>query len=108
VTKTALESAKPVGEWLDAADVDNLEKVFKALADGFRILMLNSLAREEYVSVSEFAAHLGLSQSRTSYHVKQLVEAGLIRGERNGNFVWYSLVDGALERVAALFAADSG
>lgn len=78
----------------------------KAIADGTRVIMLNAFANEEYLSVSDLSAPLGISQSRASYHIKQLVDAGLIEGERNGNFIWYRLVDGAFEQLAGLFATD--
>jgi ArsR family transcriptional regulator len=105
--RSPLESAVPVAGALNTNErVANLEVVFKALADRRRLIMLNAFAKERFLSVSDLSGPLGLSQSRASYHVKQLVDAGLITGERTGNFIWYSLADGAFERLAALFTEE--
>jgi ArsR family transcriptional regulator len=39
-----------------------------------------------------------------SYHLKQLVEAGVIVRERRGRYSYYALVDGVLNQIAALVA----
>jgi DNA-binding transcriptional ArsR family regulator len=104
--RTPLEAAPSIETAKSARDIARLESVFKALADENRILMLNAFAKDRYLSVSDLAPAFGLSQSRASHHVKKLVEAGLIEGGRTGNFIWYSLVDEAFERLAALFAVE--
>jgi ArsR family transcriptional regulator, arsenate/arsenite/antimonite-responsive transcriptional repressor len=54
--------------------------------------------------VCEFTDTLGLKQPTVSYHLKQLVDAGLISRERRGTFAYYRLVPGALDRLDALLA----
>ena len=54
------------------------------------------------------ASDFGLAQPTVSYHLKQLVEAGLLARERRGTFAYYSLVPGALARVRGLFAEPAG
>jgi ArsR family transcriptional regulator, arsenate/arsenite/antimonite-responsive transcriptional repressor len=105
--RTPLEIAAPVASSpLRAGQTSSLETVFKALADVRRLLILNEIAIQDHASVSDLAAQLHTSQSLVSYHVKQLVDAGIVEGHRGGNFTWYSLVDGAFERLAALFATE--
>lgn len=83
-----------------------LERVFQALADRHRVKMLNILARAgEDVCVCDFQAVLGLKQATASYHLRQLVDAGLVERRRRGTFSYYRLVPGAFERVAALLGA---
>jgi ArsR family transcriptional regulator len=82
--------------------------VFKALADPHRVQIVSMLAlTDEEYSVNAIAEWLGVGQSHTSYHLKQLADAGVIGGIREGNYVWYQLVDGALEKLASLFGAPT-
>jgi ArsR family transcriptional regulator len=83
-----------------------MERVFKALSDRHRLKIVNLLlrAREDAVCVCEIQPALGLSQGTVSYHLKQLVEAGLIERETRGTFSYYSLVPGALPAVSEAFS----
>lgn len=44
---------------------------------------------------------LGRSQPTISHHLKVLGEAGLVRGDRRGKWVWYSLDAGRLAELGA-------
>ena len=92
---------------LTESDADELERVFKALADRNRVKILNRLlsAGGAAVCVCEFEELLGLKQSTTSYHLKQLLDAGIIARERRGKFAYFSVTPGALERVRELLAS---
>ena len=81
-----------------------LERLFRALADRHRVKVLGILANAETeaVCVCDFQAALGLAQPTVSYHLKQLVDVGLLEREKRGTFAYYRLVPGALERVRAL------
>ncbi len=93
-------------ETLSATEAAALERVFQALADRRRVKIVNILARAgQPVCVCDFQAALGLKQPAASYHLRQLVEAGLIEREPRGTYSYYRLVPGALERVASLLAA---
>ena len=48
---------------------------------------------------------LGLKQSTTSYHLKQLLDAGIIERERRGSTPTSTVTPGALERVGQLLAS---
>ena len=89
---------------LSDADADGLERVFKSLADRHRVRILNRLlqAQGEAVCVCDFEAQLGLKQPTVSYHLKQLLDAGLIRREKRGSFAYFSLVPDAFEHVRTL------
>jgi ArsR family transcriptional regulator len=45
-----------------------------------------------------------VKQPTVSYHLKQLVDAGLLDRERRGTYGYYRLAPGALARIAAIFA----
>jgi ArsR family transcriptional regulator len=59
-------------------------------------------AEGEAVCVCEFQDVLGLKQPTVSYHLKQLVEAGVLERQQRGRFAFYSLRPGVLERIAEL------
>lgn len=52
--------------------------------------------------VCDFEEMLGLKQSTVSYHLKQLLDAGIIEREKRGSYAYFSLSPGALERVRGL------
>jgi ArsR family transcriptional regulator len=83
-----------------------MEAVLKALADRNRLRIVNLLLRAggEPVCVCEVQPLLGLSQGTVSHHLKQLVEAGLVRRETRGTYSYFSLVPGALDSVAEMFS----
>lgn len=85
-------------------DAAQLERAFKALADRHRVKILNRLmaAGGEAVCVCDFEDLLELKQSTVSYHLKQLLDAGIVDREKRGSFAYYSLTPGALEAVRAL------
>lgn len=89
---------------LDEDAAAELERLFQALADRSRLKVVNMLAQAggEAVCVCEFQEALGLKQPTVSYHLKQLVEAGVVAREQRGRFAFYSLQPGVLERIAEL------
>lgn len=97
---------------LGEAEAAELERVFKALADRHRVKILNQLLATdgEAVCVCDFEALLGLKQSTVSYHLKQLLDVGLIEREKRGSYAYFSLAQGSLERVCGLlgYAPASG
>ncbi len=64
--------------------------IFKALADGTRLRVLNLLGGGEFC-VCEIAAALGLEQPRLSFHLRILKEAGIIRDQRQERWILYRL-----------------
>ena len=88
-------------------EADELERVFKALADRHRVKILNRLlaAGGEAVCVCDFEDLLALKQSTVSYHLKQLLDAGIVTREKRGSYAYFSVAPGALERVGELLTA---
>lgn len=88
---------------LSKAQAVELETLFKALADRHRVRILNLLASaDEPVCVCALMPALGLAQATVSYHLKLLVDAGLLERERRGRYSYYALADDALERLGDL------
>ena len=77
--------------------------VFKALADPARVRIDNRLAvSTEPVCVCHLTEPLGLSQATVSFHMKKLMDAGLLEREQRGVWAYYSLRDGARRRLSAI------
>jgi ArsR family transcriptional regulator len=78
---------------LPAARAQQIAQGFSALGDPVRLQILSMLAvaAEGEICVCNFVEPLGKTQGTISHHLKILSEAGLIRGERRGKWVWYSL-----------------
>jgi ArsR family transcriptional regulator len=78
-----------------------LEQVFKALADRHRVKILNRLlaAGGEAVCVCDFQELLAMKQSTVSYHLKLMLDAGIVTREKRGSYAYYGLAPGALEHL---------
>jgi len=87
---------------VDEADRTGEAGIFKALADPHRLTMLATLARaDDEVCVCDFTSALPLNQPTVSHHLKILRDAGLVRSERRGTWVYYRLAPDANERLGA-------
>ncbi len=88
----------------DQADV--LAAIFKALADPTRVRIVNLLANStEPVCVCDFLPQVGLSQGTVSFHLKKLLDVGLLEREQRGTWAYYSLNRDGLDRLADVFVA---
>jgi ArsR family transcriptional regulator, arsenate/arsenite/antimonite-responsive transcriptional repressor len=88
--------------------VERLVALGRALSDPIRVRMLSMMADgrsccdfsdsgvpagegDEGICVCEFEEHFGMGQSKVSYHMKKLKDAGLVHEERRGKWAFYSL-----------------
>jgi DNA-binding transcriptional ArsR family regulator len=65
---------------------------FRALGDPMRIKVLDRL-RDGEQSVNDLAAALDAAQQNVSKHLAVLADAGILARRRNGNHVYYRIVD---------------
>lgn len=63
---------------------------FHALSDPLRLQVLE-LLRQGELCVCELTEKLEVSQSKLSFHLKTLKEAGLVRARQEGRWIYYSL-----------------
>ncbi len=96
----------------DAAREERVERIAalgRALSDPIRVRMLGMMAEGRSccdlpdrrvpatedenigICVCEFEDYFGMGQSKISYHVRKLKEAGLVREEKRGKWSFYSL-----------------
>jgi DNA-binding transcriptional ArsR family regulator len=71
---------------------------FKALADPGRLAILSALQEGEK-SVSALVAATGRSQPNVSQHLSGLARAGFVSPRREGNHVFYRIVDPYVARI---------
>lgn len=63
---------------------------FHALSEPLRIQVLEVLRTQE-LCVCELCEHLGVTQSKLSFHLKTFKEAGLVNAKAEGRWIYYSL-----------------
>ena len=69
----------------------DIQRVFEALSSQVRRKILAYLSEAE-LSAGEIAARFKISKPSVSQHLSILEAAGLVRSEKRGQFVHYSLV----------------
>jgi ArsR family transcriptional regulator len=87
---------------------ERLVALGRALSDPIRVRMLSMMADgrsccdfsgtgvpadegDQGICVCEFEEVFGMGQSKVSYHMKKLKDAGLVREERRGKWSFYTL-----------------
>lgn len=64
--------------------------LFQAFSDSYRMQVIE-LLREQELCACDIAKHLGVTQSKLSFHLKVLKEVGLIEGRQEGRWIYYRL-----------------
>ncbi|HEX6536460.1 MAG TPA: metalloregulator ArsR/SmtB family transcription factor [Gemmatimonadaceae bacterium] len=85
-------------------DLDRAVSLFHALSDSTRLSILEML-RDGERCVCELQDELEAAQSRLSFHLRVLKEAGLVTDRREGRWSYYSIVPEALREVHDLAVA---
>jgi len=71
---------------------------FQAVAEETRLAIVRLLSGGERC-VCELQAELDAAQSRLSFHLKKLKDAGVVSDRRKGRWIYYRLVPEALEEM---------
>ena len=85
-------------------DLVRAETLFHALSDATRLAILEMLRGGERC-VCDLQADLDAAQSKLSFHLKVLKDAGLVTDRRDGRWVYYTLVDEAVDDVATFLTS---
>ena len=86
------------------SDLTRPARLFHALSDETRPAVLEMLGDGERC-VCELMDALGAAQSRLSFHLKVLKDAGLVTDRKEGRWSYYSIVPEALAEVHDLAVA---
>jgi len=87
-----------------SADVSRAARLFHALSDETRLGVLEKLRSGEQC-VCDLQDDLDAAQSRLSFHLRVLKEAGLVTDRKEGRWSYYSIVPEALTEVHDLAVA---
>jgi ArsR family transcriptional regulator len=106
--RTPAVCCSPLGSTaMSDEDAETIAAVFKALADPGRVRIMNLLANVDApVCVCDLTPELGLSQPTVSFHLKKLVQAGLLEREQRGVWAFYSVNREVLERLGTIFELE--
>ncbi len=69
-----------------------MSRVYHALSDPLRLTILH-LIKNQPLCVCVIKEFIRIADSKLSYHLTILKEAGLIKGEYHGNWIIYSITD---------------
>ncbi len=78
--------------------VDLIAARFRVIGEPMRIKLLDAM-REGPTTVGELTSALGASQQNVSKHLGVLLDAGIVGRRKDGNQVYYSIVDEGIFRL---------
>jgi ArsR family transcriptional regulator len=85
-------------------DLERAAELFHALADPTRLGIIEQLRGGEQC-VCDLTDMLETGQSRLSFHLKTLKDAGLLRDRRQGRWIYYCLEPDAIAEIESAVAA---
>jgi ArsR family transcriptional regulator len=85
-------------------DLERAATLFRALGDPTRLGIIEKLRGGEQC-VCDLTDALDAAQSRLSFHLKCLKDAGLLRDRREGRWIYYALNPGAIAEIESAIAA---
>lgn len=83
----------PGQEPISANKAAEIEDLFKILANDTRLRLLHTLACVEKMCVCDLADAVGMSPQAISNQLQRLLDRGIVAAERNGNMIYYRVVD---------------
>ena len=97
------DCAPPASPTLTGVEAERIATVFKALSDPVRVKLLHHISANCCSSVC--ACHmpdsLGISQPTLSFHMKKLLDAGLVTREKRGRWVHWTVRPEAVARAVS-------
>jgi len=93
---------------LDYADLRKAVLVLRAVNHQLRQRIIDLLEESEGITVTDIYIKLRLEQSVASQHLAILRRAGVVRTERNGKFIYYSLDKNRLKQISKLVSELAG
>ncbi len=79
---------------------NQLAVLAKALGHPARIAIIDYLASVDTCICGDIVKEIGLAQPTVSQHLKELKNAGLIKGSIDGNAICYCIDEKALEKIS--------
>jgi ArsR family transcriptional regulator len=92
---STVETTAAPGSIAEPLAPDQVQRLLRALAEPIRLQVVQALRHGERC-VCDLTSDLDLAQSKLSFHLKVLKEAGLIRARQEGRWIYYRLEPSAL------------
>lgn len=86
---------------MDIAKYEAMAAKLKVLGHPIRLCIISGISRKG-CHVKQICENLGIPQPVISLHLSKLKAAGIVAGERQGNYVCYRVVDRAAMRLLEL------
>jgi DNA-binding transcriptional ArsR family regulator len=97
---------------LDDPEVEQLAGLFRVLASDTRLRILHAIARARESSVTEIATEVSASPQTVSNHLQRMADQRIVAARRDGNRIYYRLIDpcvgGVIELGLCLLGHDPG
>jgi ArsR family transcriptional regulator, lead/cadmium/zinc/bismuth-responsive transcriptional repressor len=81
---------------LSPVEAGELQAVFKVLANDTRLRLLHSLVRAEELCVSELSETIEMRPQAISNQLQRLSDLGILASRRDGNNIYYRIVNGCI------------
>ena len=93
---------------MNAGKLERASYVLKALAHPARIAIVDLLDQCEKLCVGDIQQKLGLEQAILSHHLINMRDKGILKTERSGKFIYYSLTDKTITNIIQCINDCSG
>lgn len=80
---------------------DQFDRIAKALADPTRVAVLEAIGQKDECPCQRLRDAFSVSKATISHHIKELVQAGLIEPEREGQYKTYRVREDIVNAYAA-------
>lgn len=79
--------------------ITDVEIKFKALSDRTRLALLQEISCCKELCVSDLQKKFNISQSKLSYHLRLLVESGILMRCERGTWCYYQVNEKEIKRI---------
>lgn len=93
-------------EFMESNLLEEKAEVLKAIAHPVRLCIVKGLLDNDGCNVSHIQCCLNMPQSTISQHIGKLKAAGVIKGERNGLEIKYSVNNKDVEKIIKVLFED--
>lgn len=71
-------------------NINDKEKIFKALGDKNRLMIMDLISKDE-LSAGKILEQVNMGQSTLSHHMKILCDSGIVNARKDSRWVYYTI-----------------
>lgn len=80
--------------------------LLKVLAHPVRMCIVSGLLEKDYCNVNTMQSCLQIPQPTVSRHLQMLKQAGVVKGERRGTEIFYTLSNNKIQKIIRVLFED--